>query len=441
MRSFLTLAGLAPSCPARRRSSAHGRVSPIFAAMRQLRLLILHPRIPFQLYDGGALAMRRVYRMLCGHPACSVGVVAMNTRRHWVEPSKIESVYARTLSWWVPVDNRITLAGAFWNLLNGTPYHLSRFWSRAYASTLERALSEFNPDVVFFEGLPTTLYVELVAKRSSAVCVYRAHNIEHLLWERVAAAERTLAKRLYLREQARRLATYEQTLFREGRLDGIVTFTAEDATVCRMMGFSGRLCTVPFSVDLEDYQPALEQPEPPTLFHIGSLSWEPNRQGLEWFLREIFPRVRDRVPWATFHVAGAVPPNVKLPAYEGVVVHGVVPDARTFMQNQSILVVPLLSGSGIRSKIIEAMAVGKAVVSTSIGAEGIECTDGIHYLRADTAEAFADAVVRLLTSRSLMRQLGQNARRLVEERYSTERIRDELVQFLFDVAATRPAAA
>lgn len=177
MRSFLTLAGLAPSCPARRRSSAHGRVSPIFAAMRQLRVLILHPRIPFQLYDGGALAMRRVYRMLCGHPACSVGVVAMNTRRHWVEPSKIESVYARTLSWWVPVDNRITLAGAFWNLLNGTPYHLSRFWSRAYASTLERALSEFNPDVVFFEGLPTTLYVELVAKRSSAVCVYRAHNI------------------------------------------------------------------------------------------------------------------------------------------------------------------------------------------------------------------------------------------------------------------------
>jgi glycosyltransferase involved in cell wall biosynthesis len=86
------------------------------------------------------------------------------------------------------------------------------------------------------------------------------------------------------------------------------------------------------------------------------------------------------------------------------------------------------------------MALGKAVISTSIGAEGIECTDGIHYLRADTAEAFADAVVRLLTSRSLVEQLGQNARRLVEERYSTERVRKELAQFLYEVASSRNSA-
>jgi glycosyltransferase involved in cell wall biosynthesis len=408
--------------------------------MHTLRVLILHPRIPFQLYDGGALAIRRVYDMLRELPEWKVGVVAMNTRRHWVDPSEIAHVYDGAAFWWAPVDNRITPVSALWNLINGTPYHVSRFWSTAYAAVLERALGEFNPDVVFFEGLPTTLYIELVAERSSAVRVYRAHNIENSLWERVAAAERSIAKRLYLREQARRLAMYEQRLFREGHLDGIVTITAEDAAHCRAIGFSGRHCIVPFSVDLENYPPRFDPTDPPTLFHIGSLHWEPNRQGLEWFLREIFPRVRQSVPWATFHIAGALPANLKLSARDGVVLHGIVPDAITFMQNQSILVVPLLSGSGIRSKIIEAMALGKAVISTSIGAEGIECIDGIHYIRADAAEAFANAVVRLLTSRSLIQQLGQNARRLVEERYSTERVRKDLAQFLYEVASTRNSA-
>lgn len=378
--------------------------------------------------------------MLCEYPACTVGVVAMNTRRHWVEPSEIDSVYSSTPFWWAPVDNRITPLGALWNLISGTPYHLSRFDSRIFANVLERALSEFDPDIVFFEGLPTTQYIRLVAQRSNAVCVYRAHNIEHVLWERIADAERTVPKRLYLREQARRLATFEHKLFRDSRLHGIVTITTEDAAFCRRMGFSGRLVVVPFSVDHEVFTPAIDPTEPPTLFHIGSLSWEPNRQGIEWFLQEIFPRVRDQVPWAVFHIAGAMPANVKLPLQEGVFVHGIVPDAAEFMQNQSVLVVPLLSGSGVRCKIIEAMALGKAVVSTSIGAEGIDCIDGVHYLRADTAESFADAVVRLITCRSLIRQLGQNARRLIEERYSTQCIQDHLVQFLFELVEARANA-
>lgn len=360
----------------------------------------------------------------------------MNTTRHWVEPNDIASVYDGIPYWWAPVDNRITPIGALWNLLSGKPYHLSRFWSDEFAQTLKRVLTDYRPNLIFIEGLPPTQYLGLIANHSLAATVYRAHNIEYYLWERVADAEQNFIKQRYLREQVRRLQAWERKLFVDENLDGIVAISSNDAAMCRSLGFAGHVCVVPFSVDLRDYSPVLDPTDPPTVFHIGSLYWEPNRQGVEWFLREIFPLVRKRFPGATFHLAGAIPEHLSLPFKDGVIVHGIVRDAKEFMRMHSVLIVPLLSGSGIRSKIIEAMALGKAVVSTSIGAEGLDCTNGEHLLLADEPESFADAVVALLTNRELVRQLGMSARRLVEERYNLDRAREALARFLIHVATS-----
>lgn len=405
--------------------------------MEKIRVLDVQGRIPYPPHDGGARGMWIVAEMLHGHPAIEYVVLAMNTSRHWVDPSEIQQAYGRIRHWWAPVDNRIHVVGAIGNLLSGKPYHISRFWSTTFAEQFRKVLSEFQPHLVLLEGLPLTQYVPLIRAQAKAAIVYHAHNVEHTIWKRLAEAENNVLRRYYLREQARRLARYETTLLRSDALDGVVTFTNTDAASFRTIGYRGNIHIKPFALPIDRIEPSYAPEEVPTMFHIGSLEWEPNRQAIEWFLREVFPLIRRRIPTAEFHLAGYIPRNAVIPSQEGVYWHGKVPEAFEFMRSRSILVVPLRAGSGVRVKIIEAMALGKAIVSTSIGAEGIECNPGSHLLIADSATGFAEAVIGLLQDRSTIETLGRNARRFVEEYHDLERESNKLANFLIEIAAHR----
>ncbi len=403
--------------------------------MKRIRILDVQGRIPYPLHDGGALGMWMVTEMLGHNPEVAYGVLAMNTARHWVEPKTIRTVYGEIPHWWAPVDNRITPLGALGNLVRGTPYHISRFKSSRFARLLQRVLREFGPDVVLLEGLPVTQYVDLIRRTCPAKIVYHAHNVEHLIWSRLANAEPNSLRRAYLREQVRRLRRFERAMISGNRLDAIVTFTHVDAQALHAMGFDGPLHVKPFALRLERYSPTYAPEMRPSLFHLGSLAWEPNRQGIEWFLREVFPLVRQKIPTAEIHIAGHIPSTFRPPTTEGVHLVGPVADAREFMRSHSVLVVPLRAGSGVRVKVIEAMALGKAIVSTTIGAEGIAYTEGQDLLIADTPDAFADAVCCLLNDPHQIEALGRNARRYAERHHDTERVGNELVSFLRSVAA------
>lgn len=403
--------------------------------MKRIRILDVQGRIPYPLHDGGALGMWIVTDMLGRNADVTYGVLAMNTARHWVPPETIKAVYGEIPHWWAPVDNRITPLGALGNLLHGTPYHISRFKSSRFARLLQSVLREFSPDVVLLEGLPVTQYVDQIRRTCPARIVYHAHNVEHLIWSRLADAEHVLLRRVYLREQVRRLRSYEIAMLSNGKLDAIVAFTKVDAVALRTLGFSGPIHVKPFALDLEQYRPAYAPETHPTLFHLGSLGWEPNRQGIEWFLGKVFPLIRQKFPTAEIHIAGHIPPTFRLPVTEGVHIVGPVADAKEFMRSRSVLVVPLQAGSGVRVKVIEAMAVGKAIVSTTIGAEGIAYTEGHDLLIADTPEAFADAVCLLLENPCLIETLGRNARTYIEQHHDAKRVGEELVAFLRCIAA------
>jgi len=387
------------------------------------------------------MAMMSVMDMLARRPDVVYGVLAMNTTRHWVEPAVLGDCYGTLPHWWAPVDNRITLVGAIKNFVNRTPYHISRFWSDSFAEVFQNALAEFRPDLVLLEGLPLLEYLPLIRARSKAAIVYDAHNVEHLIWTRLADAEPNPLRRYYLREQVRRLKQYETSVLIGGKLDGVITLTENDAATIRGIGYHGLLHVKPFALPLEQYTPVYAPEEAPTLFHLGPLSWAPNRQGIEWFLAEVFPLVRIKVPWAEFYVAGHIPQSVRISSSDGVHVLGPVPDAKEFMSQRSILVVPLRAGSGVRVKIIEAMALGKAVVATSIGAEGIACSPGQDLLIADTAEDFATALSSLLLDPRRVEMIGRNARRYVEQYHDQQCVGNQLAAFLATVVDYRRSTA
>ena len=170
--------------------------------------------------------------------------------------------------------------------------------------------------------------------------------------------------------------------------------------------------------------------EPDSLFHIGAMDWLPNLESIRWLLDDIWPVVHSRVPQAKLYLAGRKMPEQLMKArIEGVSVIGEVPDAMYFIGSKKINIVPLLSGSGIRVKIIEAMSVGKVVVTTTVGAQGIDYTDGENILIANTPDEFAEQIGRCLSDDDFCRRVGEAAARLVAEQYDEHKLAVKLLEF------------
>lgn len=247
------------------------------------------------------------------------------------------------------------------------------------------------------------------------------HNVETLIWERMAEAGGLLAP--YYRSQARRMARWEERLSR--RFDLVVAVSEEDAALFRGRFGLPRVEAVPTGVDVDYFEPdGSGTGEEDHLVFVGSLDWLPNVDAVEWLLAEIWPRVRGNRPAASLQIVGRRPAQrIRRAVQEaaGVSLHPDVPDVRPYLREAAAVVVPLRVGGGTRLKIFEALAAGKAVVTTPVGAEGLPVADGEHLLLAGDAGSFADRVVELLASPETRRTLGRSGRRLVEERFSWRR--------------------
>ncbi len=254
----------------------------------------------------------------------------------------------------------------------------------------------------------------------------RAHNIEFEIWQRLAYNHRNPMLKWYLSLLAKRLKKFEiQEL---GNMDVLIPITKRDKAVFVNLGFSKRSCVIEAGVDkVEEYSSI---PTNKNCFFLGALDWMPNKEGIMWFLNKVWSKVRAQLPDATIDIAGRnFPLTMKKISGNGVKIIGEVPDAKIFMQDKAIMIVPLLSGSGMRIKIIEAMAMGKTVISTAIGAEGISYTSGKDILIADNATEFANALIRCMKDQGLVEQLGENAIHTINHNYLNHTLVKKLLSF------------
>jgi polysaccharide biosynthesis protein PslH len=257
------------------------------------------------------------------------------------------------------------------------------------------------------------------------------HNIEYRIPQRLSETSANPALRLYAGREWPKLRDCERDAVR--RADLTLCVSEEDASGLRDLAPSkaDAIAPVPIGVDTDYFAPAARTPNSRTLLTIGTMYWPPNVDGMLWFHAEVWPRVRAKVPDARLNVVGAKPVAAirALAAPDsGIRVTGSVPDVRPYAEDCGAFIVPLLSGSGMRVKILNALAMGLPVVSTTLGAEGIGVEDGKHLLLADAPEAFADALFRLLRGEpELGERLGDAGRRLMEARYSWDAVGRELL--------------
>ncbi len=257
------------------------------------------------------------------------------------------------------------------------------------------------------------------AERVDATRMLDAHNALWLLYQRLAATMPNGPRRWLLERDWRLLKADEGRWVRE--FDGVLAVSEEDrVALLEAAGVEREVVVVPIAVDADELPVVSRAPRASHITHIGTMYWPPNIDGMLWFIREIYPSVRARRPEVKFDLIGSRPPQ-ELVALKsevaGLNVTGYVADLHPFLAQCGVFIVPLRAGGGMRVKILEALARGLPVVTTSLGCEGIAVRHGEHVLIADTPEAFADAVVAVLADPALASRLGVSGRRLIETHY------------------------
>ena len=391
------------------------------------KVLQVCKKVPFPLKDGESIAVRAIAKSL--HELGSqVTLLTLNTSKHFVEEkSAVEGMPYYEVIHFVPQDNKITLWGAFSNLLSSEPFHISRFCNAKFEKIYAQLLDNEGFDLVIFESI-TMAYVLEKSKPSATRIVLRSHNVEHQIWERIAENSGFLKKN-YLLLQAKRLKKFELDIWE--KVNEIWAISDIDCGNISKMVPRKAVKSLAIGLDAGEFE-ARELSSKQSASFIGNMEWMPNLEGVEWLEKEIYPAALKANIAIPIHVAGRNMPSSWLREKDtGLIYEGEIEDAKAFVLGHNITLVPLFSGSGIRTKILEAMAMGRIVLTTTIGVEGIPAVHRREVWIGNTVESWVDFITKLKepTFQEDLKKMSANARKFVVENYDPKVILSKVLSF------------
>jgi polysaccharide biosynthesis protein PslH len=407
--------------------------------IERMKILQVCKKFPYPPKDGEVIAINTLSKSLTALGA-EVTLLTMNTSKHRVNVADLPADFHKTFKSVhdVDVNNDITIWGGFKNLFEKESYHVTRFVNDDFAKKLVNILKEGNFDVVQLETVFLAPYIPFIRANSNAIIALRSHNVEHEIWKRVAEVTNFLPKRWYLNFLNRKLRRFE--LDNIQHCDILLPITARDERIFKLLGYNGASVVTPVGLSSRDYKPNPKNFDNPlSLGFIGALDWMPNQEGLRWFLEKVWaieanremPQTSDfntknnksnknKLTNFQLHIAGRNAPNwLRQLKAKNVVFHGEIPDAQQFMNEHSVAIVPLFSGSGIRVKILEAMMLGRVVLTTSMGLEGIPAEDGNHVLIANSDYDFIEKIEFCRKRPDLLRGIGERARQFAVDNFDS----------------------
>lgn len=398
-----------------------------------MKILQIINRFPWPLKDGGALGY---YNFTKGYHDAGVDLTlaVLNTSKHFVEldklPTDVRQLADIHLSY---IDNRIKPFEALKNLLfSNESYHVVRFISQDFEKLLIKLCTENKFNIIVFESIFVAPYLDVVRKYSEAKCILRQYNVEYEIWQSLAEIEKNPFKKWYLRVLSKRLKTFE--IAQLNKFDGITCVTNQDAEVFKSLGCSKPIHVAPVGIDMQRLKPDHTHLEIPSLFHIGSMDWMPNQEAVVWFIENVWHKLTLQFPNLKFYIAGRNMPDY-FKKYQGgnIIVLGEVEDAIAFMQSKAIQIVPLFSGSGIRVKILEGMALAKCIVTTPLGVQGIDAENNKHLMIVNDANSFIQAIGLLINNPQKVIEMGTNAHELAKHKYDNKLITNQTLDFYHNV--------
>jgi sugar transferase (PEP-CTERM/EpsH1 system associated) len=389
---------------------------------RKLNILFVSATIPYPAIDGGRIRVLSLIQNLSKFN--KITFLTYNSsdkdeqgikylRDIGIDIIDIKWNYNNTLS---------IMPSVFKQVLKGKPLTIAKYYSSATAKKINELLDTNSYDILHLEMLHAGQYITEISDRHNTKIILDQQNIDSLIWQRLVKTEKNLFRKLMLNWQYKSFLNIENKM--SSMFDVCVCVSEEDAERLKSINPNIKTDVVPNGVDIDYFFPSETPENEKQIVFVGSMDWSPNEDAALYFCDQIFPLIKAKIPDIKFYIVGSNPTDriLKLKGIEGIIVTGLVDDVRSYISQSAVFVVPLRIGGGTRLKILQALAMKKAIVSTSVGCEGLGLTHNEHLLINDNPDEFADSVIRLTKDKLLRHNLGENGRNLVQNQYDWKTI-------------------
>lgn len=404
-----------------------------------MKILQFCNKPPLPAMDGGCIAINNITQgvLKSGH---NIKVVAISTPKHPFIKSELPEEYIiKTRFESVFIDTSIKNLSFIKALLLNKSYHIQRFISKELTQKIISILKTEEFDIIQLETIFIAPYIPVIRAYSKAKIVLRTHNIEHRIWERIMLHEKNIAKKIVLKRITHQLKKFEYSTFNV--IDGYMAISNKDYNFFHQLFPNVAGTVIEAGIDMELYQSEDDYipSDKPELFHIGSMNWAPNIEGLSWFIEKVWCKINAQFPQLTFTIAGRnMPDKFREYKMQNLIIKGEVKNANDFILSKDIMIVPLLSGSGVRIKILEGMALGRTIITTSIGAEGLSIENGKNILIANTPDEFIEVIDNCVRTPDICKIIGENAKNYVTLYHNNERITEKIILFYQSLIKNEP---
>ena len=399
--------------------------------MKPIKILQFTNKPAYPQIDGGCLGMAKMSDFYDTDLNYSIDIITIETAKHPYDKIEFEKKLSESTNVKsVFINSKPTVLGVISNFFGKKSYNLSRFYTKEVEEVIVNLLDKNQYDIIQFENIFVGQYYQIIRKNSNAKLVLNSANVEFEIWERLAK-KASFLKKIYLKKLAKQLKAEEIIIW--NNMDGIIAATDKDKTqIIQNTNNKIPSITIPFYLNLNNYKSSYDKlSNEISFFHIGAMDWLPNIEGVKWLINNLWNTNFNNTIHSLNLAGKSMPDSIIQLKSNSINIEGFVEDAKQFISDNDVMLVPLFSGSGIRVKIVEAMALGKCIISTKVGAEGINYEDGINILLANNEIEFVQKMSFLIENPSKINEIGKNARLLVEKEHNVSLMENKL-KHLFD---------
>ena len=395
-----------------------------------LNILQISPQVPYPLNHGGRISIHGITKGIYqrGH---KINLVSYSNNS---DNSSAKNYLKGICSpHFLKVDTSNNIISAFTNLTSSTPYNISKFITLELENFLMNFLKNQKVDLVHIDYLHMGWTIDLIKSLCKVPVVLRQHDLHFRLMQRFYENEHNPLIKYFAYLQYKKFLTYEPNLCE--KFDQCIMITKTDEKELLKLNSKIRTQVISIGVEKKLLEMSINPKIPFSMFHLGPLDWLPNKDGLEWFLAQIFPKVISIIPEAKIYIYSSGGDKLKIDKSirKNVILQGYVNNIWDEVKDKELLIVPLRIGSGIRVKIIEMLAAGKLIITTNVGKEGIDAIDGKHLLVSDEPSDFALKIISFFKNEFDKEKLSANAKELIRDKYTWSKIAEEFERVYLDI--------
>lgn len=390
-----------------------------------MNILILSHKPPYPIVDGSCHAMDRFLRdLLKSMPKSNIDYISVATQKHVFNTEKIPEDLAEVVNFdAVTISTKIDPFNALIQLIKNKSYHISRFKNEKIIEKIKSVIHQKKIDFIFFESIFCGIYAKEIKELSSAPQVLRAHNVEHLIWRKLALNSKNPLKKWYLNHLSKTLQDFEEEFV--AKMDHVFSIAPSDQLFFKTRNNQSNY--IPVSMEVS----SVRKLKAKKISFLGAYNWMPNKEAILWFTNEVWPEIAKLNPTTEFHIAGSYSEEIaELKNIEGIELHGFVNSSQEFMKEHGIFIAPILSGSGVKMKVLEAMSHGVPCVLSTHAAEGLNLPEIIPICK--NKEAFIEKVSLLLQNEQLCHEIGIAGREHILEKYNSQSVSNKIKRLLLN---------